>query len=1555
MSHSQQPNRGPAAGTLAKKAGSNGGFGAKALFDDVYGGPPKFGVSSLSPRAEDYSEIFESFHASRASSIPVLDLPAVDESEVFFDVRSSSLDYAEVFGGFHGLDCAVSYEDLLFDQSKGGGRDSSDDEAWTPAGSVSPTEDLDHSEMDHGSNGDCYESFDTNMEFNISYHESSKTSNKDISTGATHISELHAVPGFTCILNESAPIQKKEDRKPSLQVANNDSLTMEFTGGMMKGKHVKKTMSLPSNGDVGWQAFGNDLKPDKAYTRSDSLSNEMFVTVSDISLRTQPSQLPPPTRPPPASDAKKEGFSRLASNGKSVASEGSSGDSSPPFLDVEVDASSSAAASAAAMKEAMKKAQAKLKSAKDFMDRKKEAFQGSAKMGSKNHIVRKEENVSKIVDECISLRDGSVQSTFVREENGMEFSVKEEAQKVTKIAQEVPDSIPGDKLLKVAKSSEERKHGKEYSSSLGSDKIEGDFDGEKIHEQGQEKNAALGVIEQQGEYNKKEKSARGNHEVEYKNKSKIANGAYEGLENNERSKAAKEVQLPKEQKMNVNVAQEVSGAGSRRGRKLEQARSLKVEAKSLEERKHGKEYSSSLGSDKIEGGSEWKEASQFFELVRTDKSGKALEQTNCVQISAHGEKIHEQGQEKNAALGVIEQQGEYNKKEKSARGNHEVEYENKSKIANGAYEGLENNERSKAAKEVQLPKEQKMNINVAQEVSEQVEKGKKVRTGQKPFEVEKKSVGADLSDNSKLVEVQEKGYKLEAESALKHRENEQKLQEANKQIKSEERLGELGGWEHNEQTKKEAFVWEGNERGLEEGVELAEDEKTLKEALEHKEKEMRLKQEVNQEDEKGRKHKKDCETQKEESIKNAALEQQENKKPLQKVPEREEHEKRLKQGLEQEVDDDRKTEFPKEEKIEKRLVEAMQWEENEKKQQEACARKEKEERLKDARAKAEEKSPYGASDQEDDSANLKWAQDRSDTGRRSKEEFKTEDIEKKSKEAAVWEESKKWLKDASGVEELKVLNRVHEQFERDKNGKTLHLEGEDLGISDGDWKLDRTHEVLAHEETGKRESEPKDREGVEAIETVNVLVGENFKTSHIAQGDLSLEKNEFRMEDTTTSLPLDDCVKKTGEPGFGVRQTNIYKTRSLSQLDSDINQESKFAHDWRERGHNIQQAQAILNQEESKDKFIAPHGTKDRVDNGKKKEAAQPTPFDVEGNMQKTAPQVNGRQTTERKEKNLNETITSEDKETERVKRERELEMDRLRKLEEEREREREREKDRMAVDRSTLEARERYTEAREKAERAAVERAMTEARERLERACAEAREKTFSEKTTMETRLRAERAAVERATAEARERSVGKAMAEKAGFGIRERVEIPVSDRSSASFRSNEMKQSSSSVYGAPYHTERFEGVESESPQRCKARLERHQRTTERAAKALAEKKRDLLAQKKQAERNKITSRKRILILGPDSGWQPLPLTEVITAAAVKKAYRKATLCIHPDKLQQRGASIQQKYICEKVFDLLKWLAEYLIDSKRIAKGTVKFVYPLCFLNPEIFLLTWE
>ncbi|KAJ0025563.1 hypothetical protein Pint_08115 [Pistacia integerrima] len=59
--------------------------------------------------------------------------------------------------------------------------------------------------------------------------------------------------------------------------------------------------------------------------------------------------------------------------------------------------------------------------------------------------------------------------------------------------------------------------------------------------------------------------------------------------------------------------------------------------------------------------------------------------------------------------------------------------------------------------------------------------------------------------------------------------------------------------------------------------------------------------------------------------------------------------------------------------------------------------------------------------------------------------------------------------------------------------------------------------------------------------------------------------------------------------------------------------------------------------------------------------------------------------------------------------------------------------------------------------------------------------------------------------------------------------------------------------------------------------------------------------------------------VLWPECGWEPVSLTDLITSNSVKKVYRKATLCVHPDKVQQKGATIQQKYTAEKVFDILK------------------------------------
>ncbi|KAK2660489.1 hypothetical protein Ddye_007022 [Dipteronia dyeriana] len=59
--------------------------------------------------------------------------------------------------------------------------------------------------------------------------------------------------------------------------------------------------------------------------------------------------------------------------------------------------------------------------------------------------------------------------------------------------------------------------------------------------------------------------------------------------------------------------------------------------------------------------------------------------------------------------------------------------------------------------------------------------------------------------------------------------------------------------------------------------------------------------------------------------------------------------------------------------------------------------------------------------------------------------------------------------------------------------------------------------------------------------------------------------------------------------------------------------------------------------------------------------------------------------------------------------------------------------------------------------------------------------------------------------------------------------------------------------------------------------------------------------------------------VLWTGSGWKPVPLVDIIEANAVKRSYQKALLCLHPDKLQQKGAASHQKYTAEKVFDILQ------------------------------------
>ncbi|XP_014523783.1 auxilin-related protein 2 isoform X1 [Vigna radiata var. radiata] len=367
----------------------------------------------------------------------------------------------------------------------------------------------------------------------------------------------------------------------------------------------------------------------------------------------------------------------------------------------------------------------------------------------------------------------------------------------------------------------------------------------------------------------------------------------------------------------------------------------------------------------------------------------------------------------------------------------------------------------------------------------------------------------------------------------------------------------------------------------------------------------------------------------------------------------------------------------------------------------------------------------------------------------------------------------------------------------------------------------------------------------------------------------------------------------------------------------------------------------------------------------------------------------------------LEEREKQEKLDLERQQKEREeKEQRRLMKEKEEKEREQqrlEREKARQAVERATREARERAAaearqraeraavekanaEARGRAERAAVQRAQAEARERAaalakekaEKAAAEAKERDAQERATAaraeaEARAKAERASVERAAAAARMSQQKNENDLESFFGMGRASSAPRPPRANSSdsvfesqFQSDATRKSTSastsmkkassstnivddlsSIFGAAPSSGEFQEVEGESEDRRRARLERHQRTQERAAKALAEKnQRDMQTQREQAERHRLgetldfeikrwaagkEGNLRALlstlqyVLWPECGWQPVSLTDLITAAAVKKAYRKATLCIHPDKVQQKGANLQQKYVAEKVFDLLK------------------------------------
>ncbi|KAL2577091.1 hypothetical protein AAZV13_16G111800 [Glycine max] len=1454
VAHSRQPPH-------KKITTGAGGFPAETLYDHVYGGAAKFSGGghhhSLSPRFEDYGEIFASFHAPRASAIPVLDLPALDAAgEVFFDFRNAACDYSEIFRGFDGLNFWLSYEDL-FRGSVSEEDDEEEEEAWSPVETDSFSGDFDHFGINEGMpNGDHLRPFDGSTEFNVSYHKVDGSSNEDMSKGKTHISQLRADPEFTHVFDEIMHFHKTD---PSLQVVDDVDLDMEFNASQAKRNHLRQTDSYPGNFDSGEQVLGSDLDLHDGCNRNGSHSSETFVTVSDISLRTLPSQVPPPSRPPPALDAKLGHTSGFCSNNEWVDSEETLGDTSPPFLDVEVDTNSSTAA----IKEVMHRPEAKHRSAEEVKERKKGFLESN--VNSSYDVKNSEAKMSMNISIFNSLNDEGMQTTCDQRIGKKKVSATDERQKTRKATPETVELLEGERLQ--------------------------------------------------------------------------------------------------------NMFEEM----------------------------HIKESRASQESDRSTGVGMWKEATEFFELVGTVESGTVIQPINHSNTKSlvQDTRTHECGKKERETFNIKE---EYRNVKEVVEGYQLEESKKKSKAGNGACEQGKNIRKSKSSNEECRQREHVKNEEMA-EIFE-LEKSEKARMVHLHGKTEKKVPKADQSGSLKDVsEKQCKEHKRveseeskeidrqklsEVQWSTKHMEHEKKLKEDEQKQLSMKRLKQSQKMEENGKFHIEAFALGAaeNEQGVKGSLkpEIFErsdetfnldsykDNLTCKSENEIvlEAKQIQNKKEL----------KEACKNEVEKSLKGSfKLEENEG---LKNALEQVDNGKGLKQDFELEMNEKRtKVTFELGEN------EACERDQGKEKLSEICGGYRKGNRLKDVGddmgvQKVLKQAPDLLKNCGNEAQRMKEIESPSGQA------FDRDAVVYISCEDGLSKQCQRMLKDANKNGKHKGLDKALEQMEGNGEGINMNFAKE----TNETWKTemdDSIHEEnirkpevcqgpIADQEIGKTETDCKVGEKkLEKVCVENPRDNRGKGASEMSQGEA---EHSGKVACTATNFNGD-------EHSFSCEQTCTEKTKTAPQMEFDVQSgERKIG----ERENTKQHVNVALNPEESRDQMPSSQG-----DYRRNTVADEPAAVQEVGNIQKPSQRAHVSHSTRSKEKNLNETSASVEKDVERIRRDRELEKDRLRKIEEEMERERERqkdrmavdsamleaerererEKDRMAVDKATLEARDRtYADARERAERAAFERAtaearqraLAEARERLEKACAEARDKTYADKAAAEARLKAEQTAVERATTEARERAMDKVKVDRAAFESRDRLVRSVSDKFSVSFRYGGRQGSSSSdmldphcqnsssfthsrypyssVYGASSFTERSER-EGESAQRCRARLERYRRTAERAAKALEEKNmRDLVAQKEQAERNRLAETldtevrrwssgkegnlRALLstlqyILGPDSGWQPIPLTDVITSAAVKKAYRKATLCVHPDKLQQRGASIQHKYICEKVFDLLK------------------------------------
>ncbi|XP_057975734.1 auxilin-like protein 1 [Malania oleifera] len=1510
-SRSHHRRHSSSAATLSKKNLSKvHSFAGRTAYDDVFAGTAKSRAANFSSRAEDYNEIFNSSKASRGSSIPVLDLSTLKERGGPGRVRSSEIDYAKIFGGFKDADFAVSYEEL-FAGPKGG--ESSCDEAWTPAETGSLSEDSDSFNCMEDNQVHSFEVshqlFDAKKQFNMLYHKTNQT-NREGANGTTYIAQLNAVPGFTCVIDEDTPL-RRTDGNNAVPLKINDAALNMTSCKEMKGKHCKKAAPHFPDDSANKPTSGSDVK----FQNGSGSNGFSLHNTNEISLKKHPNKVPSVSNIS-LNFGNSEDYSKrsMRSNFEGDASEGSAGSCSPPFLDEEIDANSAAAASAAAVKKAIVEAQARIRVLKESMKRKNEGLEGSVKFRFKDDLKVKEKREGKISDRTQRLDEkgegeiadrGNIfnqkkpQETCEKVDIAMQSFAGIGMQNARKMNRVTPVSKDNEVLF-ISREASGGTHGKKCGPILedpGKDGTEEREAAKQFHEfENISKYKATTFVSVQADNQKQMMQSMNDYEPEKKlpeNGGKLQ-AAAEACEQEKIEKRLHAVQRAQEWEKipDTTIKQWVEN-----GSKL-QAAAEACEQEGIEKRLH-----------EVQRAQEWEKKIADTTIMQPVENGGKLQAA----AEAH------EHEEMEKMLHGVQRAQDLGKRTPDVTFKQPVKTGRKLKEAAEICEWEEIEKRLHVPQRTQDWEEFEKNLNSASAIDEHLEDKSSVFSEQEKLE-EEQTASHEREKSDKELEEYHEALEDVIELEVQELEDE-----------SESRLA----WEQveNGKTVEAAREEEVNERRLKEVREQEEQEKKLKDMCDQKEKEKELKEAFEWQEECDEKLQEDYEW--EENC--YSCEGEDDDERFDEV-----HQQYLDEGLNVSCD---------EEENEERLDEDCGYERN---------------------------------------AKLKDPQKLEECDKMSEEAHLIEENDKGLREESQeWEETNgMWIDSTLGEEEEERINAVQEATKHEektikadidafKQDELKNVNGTQEACTDRETGSDgeTTCETVAHDEVGsivkimRISCELENYEDFKVVKVPNV-VGERderelFERVGLAQCAFICDEIKNNVNGASDA-PLFDGTD-LGETSMNFAGEESDWDENQHKPACDLGQDTEtFAHEFGDDAEDIKEAEIAFEEEVDNNDFKAADGKV--FENEKTSDSTQlPCMFEGDGVFEK-AEEIKRSQNPEKGEKEFNETPIVEERETLKTsQKEVGLEEGCVRKLDEEKARERKREKDRIAVERAIREARERaYAEARERAERAAVERVtaearqrvMAEAQERLEKASAEA--KLSTEKASVEAKLRAERAAVERATAEARERALKKALSGKATFDARELADRSASEKFSGAYRDNGMrrsfssadsfqgsgpssssKYSNSSNHGVPYTAERFDEMKGESAQRCQAKLERHQRTAERAAKALAEKNmRDLLAQKEQAERNRLAEAldadvkrwssgkhgnlRALLstlqyILGPDSSWQPIPLTDIVTTSAVKKAYRKATLCVHPDKLQQRGASIQQKYICEKVFDLLK------------------------------------